>query len=182
MKYEDNLLSDVGEEIACTSSKGAKGQKTSNNAKAASSDRRPASHSRRKQDLSTIRENSDEIMIVRYSSDEASLSNDLSEIPVCFTEKQRDLFLSLIRPASSLNDDASNAHTRMQCGDIIANISVRGRHSMSHLRIIHLHRSFIMYLFLYSDIQIHLSHRHCDKLHFASRSCVLPGNVLLCCI
>lgn len=51
------------EEIACTSSKDTRGHVTSDNANAASSDGRPTSQSRRKQDLSTIRENNDEVMV-----------------------------------------------------------------------------------------------------------------------
>lgn len=62
--------------------------------------------------------------IVRYSNGEASLPKDLSEIPVYLTETQRDLFFSFIRPASPSSDGASSAHKCMQCGDIIANISV----------------------------------------------------------
>uniref|UniRef100_A0A0N4T3J1 Bromo domain-containing protein n=1 Tax=Brugia pahangi TaxID=6280 RepID=A0A0N4T3J1_BRUPA len=120
MKHGDDLLSD-GKEMA---SKGTRGQTTSASTNVASGDGRPASQSRRKQDLSTIRENNDEVMIVRYSNGEASLPKDLSEIPVYLTETQRDLFFSFIRPASPSNDGASNTHNRIQCGDIIASISV----------------------------------------------------------
>ncbi|VIO88326.1 Zinc finger, C2H2 type family protein [Brugia malayi] len=119
MKYGDDLLSD-GKEMA---SKDTRGQTTSASTNVTSVDGRPASQSRRKQDLSTIRENNDEVMIVRYSNGEASLPKDLSEIPVYLTETQRDLFFSFIRPASPSNDGASNTHNRIQCGDIIASIS-----------------------------------------------------------
>lgn len=61
---------------------------------------------------------------MRYSNGEASLPKDLSEIPVYLTETQRDLFFSFIRPASPSSDGAASAHKCMQCGDIIANISV----------------------------------------------------------
>ncbi|EJW74812.1 zinc finger protein [Wuchereria bancrofti] len=124
MKYGDDLLSNVDEEEMASTSKDIRGQTTSDNTNVASGDGRPASQSRRKQDLSTIRENNDEVMIVRYSNGEASLPKDLSEIPVYLTETQRDLFFSFIRPASPSSDGASSAHKCMQCGDIIANISV----------------------------------------------------------
>ncbi|KAK6112004.1 hypothetical protein QQG55_45940 [Brugia pahangi] len=107
-----------------STSKDIRGQTTSASTNVASGDGRPASQSRRKQDLSTIRENNDEVMIVRYSNGEASLPKDLSEIPVYLTETQRDLFFSFIRPASPSNDGASNTHNCIQCGDIIASISV----------------------------------------------------------
>ncbi|CAG9529566.1 unnamed protein product, partial [Cercopithifilaria johnstoni] len=121
MKYGDDSLSNVDEdEIACTSSKNAKRQVTSDSAKVASGSGRPISQSRRKQDLSTIHENNDEVMILRYSNGEASLPKDLSEIPAYLTETQPDLFFSFIRPASPSSD---GAHKSMQCGDIIVNIS-----------------------------------------------------------
>ncbi|VDK87436.1 unnamed protein product [Litomosoides sigmodontis] len=179
MKYGDDLLSNVDEEeIACTSSKDSKEQAIGDSA---SSDRRPASQSRRKQDLSTIRENNDEVMIVRYSNGEASLPKDLSEIPVYLTETQRDLFFSFIRPASPSSDGASSAHKCMQCGDIIANISEGRRHAVSHLRIMRLRCSLCgCGSFFCSDMRTHLQYRHCDKLHLAPRGYVLPGNVLPC--
>ncbi|EJD73661.1 zinc finger protein [Loa loa] len=122
MKYGDDLLSNINEEeIASTSSKDAKRQTASDSANIASGDGRSASQSRRKQDLSTIHENN-EVMIVRYPNGEAPLQKDLAQIPVYLTAKQRDLFLSLIHSTSSSGDGASSAHKRMQCGDIIANI------------------------------------------------------------
>ncbi|KAL3989780.1 hypothetical protein ACH3XW_28990 [Acanthocheilonema viteae] len=126
MKYGDDLLSNADkEEIAHRDlSRDTNRQATSGSANVASADRRPASHSRRKQDLSAISENNDEIMILRYSNSETSFPNDLTEIPLYLTEKERDLLFSLIHPASSSNDGGSSAHKRMQCGDIIANISV----------------------------------------------------------
>ncbi|VDK84028.1 unnamed protein product, partial [Onchocerca ochengi] len=182
MKYGDDLLSNVDEdEMASTSSKDAKGQTAIDSANTASSDGRPASQSRRKQDLSTIRENNDEVMIVRYSNGEASLPKDLSEIPVYLTETQRDLFFSFIRPASPSSDGASSAHKCMQCGDIIANISEGRRHAVSHLRIMRLRCSLCgCGSFFCSDMRTHLQYRHCDKLHLAPRGYVLPGNVLPC--
>ncbi|OZC08113.1 zinc finger, C2H2 type [Onchocerca flexuosa] len=182
MKYGDDLLSNVDEdEMASTSSKDAKGHTASDSANTASGDGRPASQSRRKQDLSTIRENNDEVMIVRYSNGEASLPKDLSEIPVYLTETQRDLFFSFIRPASPSSDGASSAHKCMQCGDIIANISEGRRHAVSHLRIMRLRCSLCgCGSFFCSDMRTHLQYRHCDKLHLAPRGYVLPGNVLPC--
>uniref|UniRef100_A0A0R3RN88 C2H2-type domain-containing protein n=1 Tax=Elaeophora elaphi TaxID=1147741 RepID=A0A0R3RN88_9BILA len=182
MKYGDDLLSNVDEEeIPCTSSKDARGHTTRDSVNIVSGDGRPASQSRRKQDLSTIRENNDEVMIVRYSNGEASLPKDLSEIPVYLTETQRDLFFSFIRPASPSSDGASSAHKCMQCGDIIANISEGRRHAVSHLRIMRLRCSLCgCGSFFCSDMRTHLQYRHCDKLHLAPRGYVLPGNVLPC--
>ncbi|KAM3728969.1 Zinc finger protein [Dirofilaria immitis] len=182
MKYGDDLFSNVDEEeLASTSSKDAKGQIASESLNITSGDGRPVSQSRRKQDLSTIRENNDEVMIVRYSNGEASLPKDLSEIPVYLTETQRDLFFSFIRPASPSSDGASSAHKCMQCGDIIANISEGRRHAVSHLRIMRLRCSLCgCGSFFCSDMRTHLQYRHCDKLHLAPRGYVLPGNVLPC--
>uniref|UniRef100_A0AAF5RTM3 C2H2-type domain-containing protein n=1 Tax=Wuchereria bancrofti TaxID=6293 RepID=A0AAF5RTM3_WUCBA len=181
MKYGDDLLSNVDEEEMASTSKDIRGLTTSDNTKIASGDGRPASQSRRKQDLSTIRENNDEVMIVRYLDGEASLPKDLSEIPVYLTETQRDLFFSFIRPASPSSDGASSAHKCMQCGDIIANISEGRRHAVSHLRIMRLRCSLCgCGSFFCSDMRTHLQYRHCDKLHLAPRGYVLPGDVLPC--
>ncbi|VDK87739.1 unnamed protein product [Litomosoides sigmodontis] len=103
------------EQEGCTSSKDTMEQGTDS-----SNDRYRASQSRRKQDLSTIHENNDDVMIVHYSKNEDSLPKDLSDS--YFTETERDLFFSLIHPASPSSDNMSNAHGRMQCGDIIANV------------------------------------------------------------
>ncbi|VIO88321.1 Zinc finger, C2H2 type family protein [Brugia malayi] len=181
MKYGDDLLSNVDEEEMASTSKDIRGQTTRDSTNVTSGDGRPASQSRRKQDLSTIRENNDEVMIVRYSNGEASLPKDLSEIPVYLTETQRDLFFSFIRPASPSSDGASSAHKCMQCGDIIANISEGRRHAVSHLRIMRLRCSLCgCGSFFCSDMRTHLQYRHCDKLHLAPRGYVLPGNVLPC--
>ncbi|OZC05885.1 hypothetical protein X798_07137, partial [Onchocerca flexuosa] len=118
MKYEDDLLSNVDEEEISNISS------NSYNTNLTSDDGRPTSQSRRKQDLSTIRENNDEVMIMHCSNDKASVPKDLSEIPVYLTETQRDLFFSFIRPASPSSASPSSTHKWMQSGDIITNISV----------------------------------------------------------
>ncbi|VDO45503.1 unnamed protein product [Onchocerca flexuosa] len=131
MKYEDDLLSNVDEEEISNISS------NSYNTNLTSDDGRPTSQSRRKQDLSTIRENNDEVMIMHCSNDKASVPKDLSEIPVYLTETQRDLFFSFIRPASPSSASPSSTHKWMQSGDIITNIS-GDSNAVRHLRIIRL--------------------------------------------
>ncbi|VDK71566.1 unnamed protein product [Onchocerca ochengi] len=118
MKYGDDLLSNIDEEEILNISS------NSYSANLSSDDGRPTSQSRRKQDLSTIRENNDEVMIMHCPNGKASLPKDFSEIPVYLTETQRDLFFSFIRPASLSSASPSSNHKWMQSDDIITNISV----------------------------------------------------------
>ncbi|VDN08059.1 unnamed protein product [Thelazia callipaeda] len=180
MKYGEDLSSLFDEEDPpCTSSADVAGPSNSEGGNSTSNEAR--SQSRRKQDLSTIRENNDEVMIVRFSNGEASLPKDLSEIPVYLTETQRDLFFSFIHPASPSSDGASSVHKCMQCGEMIANISEGRRHAVSHLRIMRLRCALCNCgSFFCSDMRTHLQYRHCEKLYLAPKGFVLPGNIVPC--
>lgn len=137
-----------------------------------------APHSRRKQNLSKLKEN-DDVTIVRLPNGRPPpRPEDLSEIPVYLTEVQRDLFFSFIRPASPCSD---GEHKCMQCGKILDNMMEGRRHAVGHLRVMRLRCSLCNCgSFFCSDMRTHLQQRHCEMLHLAPKGYVLPGDVVPC--
>ncbi|VDN52994.1 unnamed protein product, partial [Dracunculus medinensis] len=136
------------------------------------------SHSRRKQNLSSITE-TDDIAIVRFPNGRAPPRRaDLSEIPVYLTEVQRDLFFSFIRPAASLPEPSQEC---LQCNAILPNLVEGRRHAVGHLRVIRLRCSLCECgSFFCSDMRRHLQERYCEKLHMAPEGFVAPGDCIPC--
>ncbi|MFH4973644.1 hypothetical protein AB6A40_000353 [Gnathostoma spinigerum] len=137
------------------------------------------SQSRRKQNLSTLKD-PDDYTIVRLPNGRAPPRPvDLSEIPVYLTEVQRDMFFSFIQPASPPAGDGE--HKCMQCGQIVANMMDGRRHAVGHLRIMRLRCSLCdCGSFFCSDMRKHLQERHCEMLHLAPEGYVRPGDIVPC--